>query len=142
MIRKKVMVFGVFDGLHAGHHEFLHQAKQCGNYLIAIVTPDNVVQELKGKRPKLTIAERFEHLKDIDHVDAVVVGDNVLGSWYVLDLHRPKVIALGYDQIRLKDELERYFKNADWQADIKLMHAHEGDKYHSSILKDVKKPIQ
>ena len=32
----KVMVFGTFDGVHPGHENFFEQAKQHGDYLIAV----------------------------------------------------------------------------------------------------------
>src|SRR3989344_9091409 len=100
-MRKKVMVFGVFDGLHDGHKAFLKEAKSYGEYLIAVLTPDEVVAKLKRAFPKLTVAERFEHLRKADHVSAVIIGDAELGSWKVLESLRPHVIALGYDQTKM-----------------------------------------
>lgn len=121
------MVFGVFDSLHDGHKAFLKEAKSHGEYLIAVLPPDEVVEKLKGRLPKLTIAERFEHLRKTDHVDAVIVGDHELGSWNVLENHRPTVIALGYDQDKIKEELRKYFDKIDqrsevhWKAEIRVM---------------------
>lgn len=134
MKRKKVMVFGVFDGVHDGHREFLRQAKAEGDYLIAVVARDHIVEHLKGKLPNFNLAERFNHLREVDHVDAVLVGDAELHKWDVLDIHRPQVIALGYDQGALRDDLEEYFKKSDWSAEIRVMEGHEGKKYHSRIL--------
>src|SRR3989344_4689818 len=116
---KKIMVFGVFDGLHEGHRAFLKEAKAQGDYLIAVLARDHIVEHLKGHLPRLNLAGRFEHLKKADHVDAVVVGDVNLGEWNVLDLHRPAVIALGYDQEALKEDLEHYFKKADWHSELR-----------------------
>jgi cytidyltransferase-like protein len=120
-MRKKVMVFGVFDGLHNGHRAFLKEAKSYGDYLIVVLPPDHLVKELKGRPPKSPIAQRFEHLRKADHVDAVIVGDAQLDSWQVLENHRPQVIALGYDQQKIKDDLARYFKDKDWQPEIKVI---------------------
>ena len=128
------MVFGVFDGLHEGHRAFLKEAKQCGDYLIAVVAQDHIVKHLKGHLPRLDLAERFKHLRRADHVDAVLVGDSEPNSWKVLDLHRPQVVALGYDQELLRAELEKYFKHSDWQAELKIMSSHEAKKFHSSII--------
>ncbi len=119
------MVFGVFDGLHDGHKAFLKEAKSHGEYLIAVLPPDEVVKQLKSRFPKLTIAERFEHLRKADHVNAVIVGDAELGSWNVLENHRPQVIALGHDQDKIKDELEKYFEKVDWKPEIKVMKPYE-----------------
>lgn len=37
----RVMVFGVFDGLHPGHRAFLRQARKKGDKLIVVVARDN-----------------------------------------------------------------------------------------------------
>lgn len=133
--RRIVVVFGVFDGIHEGHRSFLREAKSCGDYLIAVIPQDYIVQELKGRPPKFNIAERLEHLKKEDSVDAVIVGDSDLGRWDVLDIHRPDVIALGYDQLALKEALGEYFKNSNLQAEIKIMQSYKPDEFKSSLLK-------
>ncbi len=137
--RKKVMIFGVFDGIHDGHKEFLKQAKKLGDYLIAVVARDHVVEHLKGELPKINLAERFQHLRETDNVDAVIVGDSELRKWDVLDIHRPQIVALGYDQEAIREELENYFKDKDWQPTIKMMKAHEGGKFHTGLLNKFKK---
>ncbi len=119
------MVFGVFDNLHEGHKAFLKEAKDYGEYLIVVLPPDEVVKKLKGRYPKLTIAQRFEHLRGADNVDAVIIGDAELGTWNVLENHRPQVIALGHDQDKIKEELEKYFKKVDWKPEIKVMKLHK-----------------
>lgn len=120
------MVFGTFDGLHDGHKAFLKEAKRYGDYLIAVLPTDEMVEKLKGRPPKLTIAKRFEHLKKALNVDAVIVGDAKLGNWNVLENHRPQVIAIGHDQNKIKEELEKYFsehreRDTDWKAEIRTM---------------------
>jgi len=120
-MRKKVMVFGVFDSLHEGHKAFLKEARSYGEYLIAVLPPDDVVKKLKNRYPKLTIAQRFEHLRGVDNVDAVIIGDAELGTWNVLENHMPQVIALGHDQDKIKEELEKYFEGKDWKPEIVVM---------------------
>jgi cytidyltransferase-related domain len=44
-----VMTNGCFDILHAGHVNYLQQAKQLGDYLIVAVNDDDSVYRLKGK---------------------------------------------------------------------------------------------
>jgi len=129
----KVLVFGTFDGVHEGHRAFLKEAKSHGDYLIAVVAQNHIVEHLKGSRPKLDLAERFQHLQQEDGVDEVVVGDGELGSWKVLEAHRPDIIALGYDQTALKEELERYFKRAPRRAEIRVMKSYERNKIPDSL---------
>lgn len=115
------MVFGTFDGLHTGHRAFLKEAKKYGDYLIAVVPSDNIVKRLKGRPPKLTLLERAKHLRKLDHVNTVVVGDDELGSWKVIMKHRPQVIALGHDQNLIKKDLEKYFSKSDWKPEIRVV---------------------
>ena len=132
----KVMVFGVFDGVHEGHRAFLEEAKHYGDYLIAVVTPDHIVEELKGRLPEKDGEARVEELHAEDHVDEVVMGDTELGTWEVMKNKKPDVIALGYDQRELKKALEMHLGDFHWHVEIKVMRPHKADAYHSSILKE------
>jgi glycerol-3-phosphate cytidylyltransferase-like family protein len=69
-----------------------------------------------------------------DGVDEVVVGDPVVGAWSVIKERRPEVIAVGYDQTALKEDLMARLKDFDWKPEIVVMQAHEPQKYHSSKL--------
>lgn len=120
-MKKKVMVFGTFDGLHYGHKVFLKEAKSFGNYLIAVLPSDNIVKRLKGRLPRLTLSERIKHLRKRGYVDATIVGDDELGSWKVIKRHRPDVIALGHDQKLIKEELKRYLSKSDWKPEIRVV---------------------
>ena len=132
---KKVIVFGVFDGVHEGHKAFFEEARTRGDYLIAVVTQDVVVEQLKGKRPARDMAERFAELEAEDSVDEVVIGDAKLGVYDVVLKHRPDVIALGYDQTALKEDLEANYKKFNWKPRLVVMKAFEPNQYHSSIMR-------
>jgi len=58
----KVLVFGTFDILHKGHLNFFKQAREHGDYLIAVVARDRTVKEIKGKPP---IESEKERLKNV-----------------------------------------------------------------------------
>lgn len=128
------MVFGVFDGIHAGHRAFFKQAKYYGDYLIAVVTPDHAVEQLKGRLPVINLHERIDHLKEEDHIDEVVIGDEDLGSWEVVVRYQPDVIALGYDQQLLKEDLEKNLTKLGISPEIKILDAYEPEVYHSSKI--------
>jgi D-beta-D-heptose 7-phosphate kinase/D-beta-D-heptose 1-phosphate adenosyltransferase len=73
---KIVMTNGCFDILHAGHVEFLSQAKSHGDKLIVAVNSDASVSRLKGpSRPINTLANRLAVLRALSAVDWVVVFD-------------------------------------------------------------------
>src|SRR3989344_1880079 len=123
--KKKVMVFGVFDGLHEGHVAVLNEAKKFGDYIIAGVAQDHIVWELRGRLPKNKFEDRFEHLEREDLVDKVVIGDHELNSWDIVKKHRPDVVVMGYDQDVLKSELERNFAKLGFSPEIKIVHTYE-----------------
>ena len=103
---KKVMAFGVFDGLHDGHRYFLREAKKHGDYCIAVVARDSAVQEIKHRLPRDSAETRAKAIRDTGLADLVVIGDETQGSWEILRAHKPDVIALGFDQAGLREELE------------------------------------
>ncbi len=131
---KKVMVFGVFDGLHDGHRRMLKEAKALGDYLVVVVAQNHIVEHLKGHQPRLDLAERFAHLEAEDGVDQVLVGDAEHGTWEVVKNNKPDVIALGYDQATLKDDLESHLDKFDPKPEIVVLDAYEPNSFHSSIL--------
>ncbi|MAF79725.1 FAD synthase [bacterium] len=131
---KKVLVFGVFDGVHDGHLSFLKQARECGDYLIVAVAQDEVIQALKGRGPLKELKIRKQEVKDTKFVDEVIDGDTDLGSWGVIGKVKPNVIALGYDQEGLRGVLERALKEKGLDIEIVVMGGYRPDKLHSSIL--------
>jgi len=68
-----IMTNGCFDILHAGHVNYLQQAKQLGDYLIVAVNDDDSVCRLKGKgRPVNPLEHRLAVLSALKPVDWVV----------------------------------------------------------------------
>lgn len=130
---KKVMVFGTFDGVHAGHRAFLKEARTYGDYLITVIAQDEIVEQLKGRKPVRNISARVSELQNEDGVNEVVIGDAELGTWDIVKKHRPDVIAAGYDQHSLKENLEARLEEFDWRPVVVSMHAFEPDKNHSSL---------
>lgn len=127
---KKVMVFGTFDGLHDGHRAMLKEAKALGDYLIAAVAQDHMVEHLKGHLPQKNFVERFEHLEKADHVDKVVIGDAETGTWNVVKRYKPDIIGIGHDQHMLKRDLEFQIKNKKlgYKPEIVMLHYEEIEK--------------
>jgi cytidyltransferase-like protein len=118
---KKVMVFGTFDGLHAGHRAFLREARKFGDHLTVVVAQDRIVNLLKGHFPRKGFSCRCEHLRQEQGVDRVVGSDAEVGTWEILEKVKPEVIALGYDQTRLKKSLEAHVAQLDWTPEIRVI---------------------
>lgn len=132
---KKVMVFGVFDRLHSGHYSFLTQAAQYGTELIAVIARDEIARELKNRTPADDEVTRMRAVEEIAGVDHAVLGDVTLGSYAVVRDHQPDIICLGYDQRGLEDDLrDRMAKGELAPVELAVMHAHEADRFHTSLL--------
>lgn len=106
VINKKVMVFGVFDGLHPGHRSFLRQAKHYGKKFIVVVARDSTVMKLKGKMPEVNERKRLAALREVKEVSRAVLGDTKQGSYGVIKKYKPDAICLGYDQKWLEKDLK------------------------------------
>lgn len=68
-----IMTNGCFDILHAGHVQYLRQAKSLGDRLIIAVNSDDSVRRLKGDtRPINTLENRMQVLAGLESVDWLV----------------------------------------------------------------------
>lgn len=103
----KAVVFGVFDGLHQGHRYFLRRARGRANRLIVILARDEAVIALKNRRPLHSEKERRQKLLASGLVDEVRLGDKEQGVYHVLRKLKPNIIAVGYDQQDLRQDLVR-----------------------------------
>lgn len=127
------MVFGTFDGIHEGHRAFLKAARQEGDYLIAVIPQDHVVEALKGRKPRYPVRERLRTLEMEDAVDQVVMGDGEPGAWEVVRTYRPDVIAVGYDQKALEKSLRDYFAAALRRPRLKRMPGYKVHQHRTSL---------
>lgn len=133
-ILKKVFCFGVFDGIHAGHIHMLKEAKNYGDYLIVAVTQDHIVEQLKSRKTRNPLLKRIDQLRLTGLVDLVVTGDAEIMTWQTLQSHAPQVIALGYDQQKIKHVLDSAILQFSFPTEIVVLSALEPDKLHSSLL--------
>lgn len=133
------LVFGVFDGLHDGHRAMLKQARFHADRLIVALPTDAVVMQLKGRPPSRPWNTRADELRASGLVDDVVQGDEMAGEYHVLDRVQPDVILLGYDQGKLRQDLERYNTLHTTHSNIPLvtLTSFQPERYKSSLLNPV-----
>lgn len=135
MINKKVVIFGVFDGVHDGHLHFIKEAKTRGNHLVAIVARDGVVKNLKGKLPANDEVSRVNELLKIPDIDLVVLGDPKIETYNILKEIKPSVIYVGYDQHSLLNSLNKNVKSGFLpELEIVQGSSYKPEIYHSSFL--------
>jgi len=109
--RKVVLASGVFDLLHLGHVRFLEEARRAGGEnakLIAIIATDNTVEKSKGRKPIMSEDQRCALVKSLRVVDEAVLGYENMDIDEVIEKIKPDVIALGYDQAEMENEVKTY----------------------------------
>lgn len=119
MNEKKIIGYtaGVFDMFHVGHLNILKKAKENCDYLIVAVSPDELVESYKGKRPIIPFEDRVEIIKAIKYVDEVVT-----------QLDRDKIKAYH------KYKFDIMFVGDDWKgSDLFKEVEKELKKYNSKI---------
>lgn len=95
---KVVLAGGVFDIIHPGHIHTLNSAKALGDVLIVVVATDKTAQKMKKRVPLHNQKLRRELVDSLLMVDLCVVGSEE-DIFKTVDLVRPEIIALGYDQV-------------------------------------------
>lgn len=129
------MVFGVFDRCHPGHISFLRQAVKLGDELIVAVARDSIVKELKKKIPTESENTRLSHMASVEGVTHAILGDEQLSSYHVINMHKPDIICLGYDQQWIKQDIEdRIAKGLLPQIKLCVADACEPERLHTSLL--------
>jgi D-beta-D-heptose 7-phosphate kinase / D-beta-D-heptose 1-phosphate adenosyltransferase len=97
--KKVVLANGIFDTLHAGHVQFLRQAKALGDILVVGINSDASAQRLKGKgRPVNSARDRVALVSALDMVDEVVLFDEDTPA-QLIRLLRPTIHVKGGDYV-------------------------------------------
>ena len=89
---KQVIVSGGFDDIKSRDLRFLEEAAKLGE-LTVLLWPDATLQELSGKAPKFTQAERLYFLNAVRYVSRVVEANETAGFDTLPDNLRPDVWA-------------------------------------------------
>ena len=93
-----VLAGGVFDIIHPGHIYTLNSAKALGDVLVVVVATDTTAQKMKKRKPLHKQNQRKDLVSSLSMVDLCVIGQE--GDIFkTVELIKPEIIALGYDQI-------------------------------------------
>jgi FAD synthetase len=110
---KVVLASGVFDLLHLGHVRFLEDAKKAGganSKLVVIIAKDSTVERIKGRKPIMSEDQRLALVESLKVVDEAVMGFEGLDIGEVIEKIKPDVIALGWDQVEMENQVKAYAK--------------------------------
>ena len=72
-MKKIIITSGFFNPIHVGHMNLFKEAKKLGDFLLVIVNNDSQVK-VKGSIPFMFEKERLELIKEIKHVDRVLLS--------------------------------------------------------------------
>ncbi|MCC6680575.1 MAG: D-glycero-beta-D-manno-heptose 1-phosphate adenylyltransferase [Phycisphaeraceae bacterium] len=98
-----VFTNGCFDILHAGHVQYLRQARRLGDLLVVAINSDRSIRKLKGKgRPVNTQLDRVMVLSELASVDYIVIFDGLTPEPLLRRL-KPHVLVKGADYKRKQD---------------------------------------
>ena len=103
---KTVLTSGVFDLIHYGHIRLLEEAKKLGgegSRLVVIVARDETINKLKGKPPVIPEDQRRAIIESLKVVDEALLGYEDINMLKVINLIKPNIIAVGYDQQDIED---------------------------------------
>jgi len=128
-----VLAGGVFDILHVGHLATLEAAKELGDVLVVVVARDETVKRLKGREPLNREEDRLKLVSALKPVDKAILGDPE-DFLKVVELVRPDVIALGYDQKHDEGELRRGLAERGLKAEVVRLKTHVPGVKSSKIL--------
>lgn len=129
------MAFGTFDYLHAGHENFLKQARALGDSLIVVLARDGTVQSVKGRKALNNENQRLKNLRKTGWADKVILG-NQDNKHQVILKNKPDVIVLGYDQFVFTQTLQKTLIDNNLNTEIVRLDAYLPQVYKSSLLRE------
>jgi FAD synthetase len=112
-----VMTGGAFDVIHPGHLETLEKSKSFGDVLVVSVARNSTFERNKGRKPINDESIRRKLVASIKCVDAAVLGSEK-DIFEVVELLKPDIITLGYDQAHSEGELREQLKRRGINAKV------------------------
>jgi FAD synthetase len=139
-MKKRVLIAGTFDLIHAGHIFLINEAAKLGDVFVVVATDKNR-EMFSGERPIIPQDQRLEIIKSIKNVKDARIGRSDNDTLKTVQDINPDIILLGPDQRYSIDILKKELKKRGLSTiKIKRLESYY-DKYelHSSSL--IKKKI-
>jgi FAD synthetase len=138
--KKRVLVAGTFDIIHAGHIFLINEAAKLGDVYVVVATDKN--RELfSGERPIIPQEQRLEIIENLKNVKDARLGRNDNDTLKTVEEINPDIILLGPDQKYSIEILKKGLKEKGLNhIEVRRLETYY-DKYklHSSSL--IKKKI-
>lgn len=135
-----VLAGGVFDIIHPGHLHTLRAAKALGNVLVVVVATDKTARKMKNRIPLHNMELRRDLVSALSMVDHAMVGYE--GDIFkTVEVVRPNIIALGYDQIHQEKFITDGCKKINVEVSIARLQSPIPDIKSSKIENEYGKSI-
>lgn len=107
---KKVITYGTFDLLHAGHERLLRRAKSLGDYLVVGVTGENYDRSRGKLNVRQSVVERIDNIRSLGLADEIIVEE--YEGQKIEDIRRLgiDIFAIGSDWVGKFDYLNEFCK--------------------------------
>ncbi len=133
---KVVFIGGGFELIHYGHAYTIEKARSLGDVLVVSVARDSTIRKRKKREPIVGEEDRVRLLSSLRDVDAAILG--VEGDIYeTLEKVKPDVVALGYDQYHIEDEVSKEAAKRGIAAQVVRLDSPYPNLKTSRILKEL-----
>lgn len=133
---KVVFAGGVFDIIHPGHIHTLRSARALGDVLVVVIARNATALKSKGKAPIHDEKLRQELVSSLKFVDIALLGHE--GDIFkTVELVRPNVIALGYDQVHEEKHITEECRKRGLDLQVVRLQSPVPDLKSSSIKQDL-----
>jgi glycerol-3-phosphate cytidylyltransferase/FAD synthetase len=130
-----VLAGGVFDIIHPGHISTLNAAKALGDILVVVVATDNTAVKMKKRRPIHSQEQRKELVNSLGVVDLCLIGQEN-DIFKTVNLVKPQIIALGYDQVHQEQFITEGCKKIKLNAKVARLQSPIPESSSSKIEKE------
>ena len=137
---KIVLAGGVFDIIHPGHINTLNAARKLGNFLVVVVATDKTAIKMKKREPLHSAELRQELVSSLTMVDLCIIGDED-DIFKTVDLVKPQIIALGYDQTHQEKFITEGCKKINLDVTVARLESPRPETSSSKIQKEYGKDI-
>jgi len=135
-----ILAGGVFDIIHPGHISTLNAAKILGDVLVVVVATDNTAVKMKKRRPIHSQEQRQELVNSLSVVDLCLIGQEN-DIFKTVNLVKPQIIALGYDQVHQEQFITEGCKKIKLDAKVARLQSPIPESSSSKIEKEYGKSI-
>ena len=137
---KIVLAGGVFDIIHPGHIHTLNDAKKLGDVLVVVIATDKTAIKMKKREPLHSAELRRELVSSLSMVDLCIIG-NEENIFKTVDLVKPQIIALGYDQTHQEKFITEGCKKINLDVTVARLESPRPETSSSKIQKEYGKEI-